>query len=337
LSVSKDSLTTCQDLRPGQSLPLVIRPAVERLNLVAWAEENRDVIDEKLRLHGGLLFRGFGIAAAEELERFIASSSGAPLEYTERSSPRSTVSGRIYTSTDYPERETIFLHNEQSYNINFPLKIYFLCATPAERGGETPIADCRRVLARIDPRIRERFAAQGYAYVRNFGAGLGLSWQDAFQTEDRQAVERYCQKSDIDLEWRSGQRLRTRQVRPAIVRHPRTGEEVWFNHATFFHVSTLAPAIREGLLAGVPEEDLPNNTYYGDGKPIEPEVMEALRGAYRAETMTFTWERGDVLMLDNMMVAHGRAPFTGPRKVVVGMAEPCSHHDLRPMAEGNPV
>jgi hypothetical protein len=115
--------------------------------------------------------------------------------------------------------------------------------------------------------------------------------------------------------------LSWRAVREPIRRHPRTGESIWFNHAAFFHVTTLDPLIRETFLAEFDEEDLPSNTYYGDDSKIEEPVLDAIREAYRRETVSTPWQIGDVLMLDNMLVAHGRSPYEGPRKVLVGMAD----------------
>jgi alpha-ketoglutarate-dependent taurine dioxygenase len=289
---------------------------------MTWAAAHRQLLEEKLHQHGGLLFRGFMLQGPEDLETFICAYSGGVLEYRERSSPRTAVRGNIYTSTDYPASYPIFLHNENSYQSEWPLRIFFFCRQPAVEGGETPIADCRKVLARIDPEIQERFANRNLMYVRNFGDGFGLSWQTVFQTSDKVQVEEHCREKDIQVEWKEGNRLRTRAVRPALATHPKTGELTWFNHATFFHVSTLEPAIRESLLAQFADSDLPANTYYGDGEPIEPEVMEQLREAYRLETVSFSWRKGDLLMLDNMLVAHGRAPFAGPREILVGMAAP---------------
>jgi alpha-ketoglutarate-dependent taurine dioxygenase len=193
--------------------------------------------------------------------------------------------------------------------------------TPPTQGGETPIADCRKVFERIDPKVRQRFIEKGWMLVRNFGDGLSLSWQSVFQTEDRSAVEAYCRQAGIETEWH-GDRLRARQVRRAVAQHPATGEMVWFNHAAFFHVSTLESSTREVLLAGLAEEDLPNNTYYGDGSPIELSALDEIREAYRIEMVSFAWQPGDILMLDNMLVAHGRNPYAGPRKILVAMSEP---------------
>lgn len=309
-------------LAPGQRLPLVLEAAVQSVDLVAWAADHRELIARRIRDHGGLLFRGFQVGEVGDFERFIETVSDQALEYRERSSPRTKVAGNVYTSTDYPAEQEIFLHNENSYQARFPQKIFFYCVTPATTGGETPIADCRKIYERIDPEVRQRFADAGWMYIRNFGDGLGLPWWTVFQTEDKAEVADHCRRHGIELEWKPDNRLRTRAVRPAIARHPDTGELIWFNHATFFHNTTLAPEIREVLLAEFAEEDLPTNTCYGDGAPIEPQVLDHLRQLYREETVSFPWQRGDVLMLDNLRVAHGRSPYSGPRKVVVGMAQP---------------
>ncbi len=329
VSVTSEALVKTSNLFPDADLPLLVEPAIPGgLDLKGWAAANREILREKLLHHGGILFRGFNLQGPEDLEAVIQAVSGESLEYRERSSPRTAVSGNIYTSTDYPPKYPIFLHNENSYQSQWPLKIFFLCTQPAQEGGATPIADCRRVLRHIDPEVRDRFGRQGWMYVRNFGDGFGLSWSTVFQTTDKARVEEHCRRNGIETEWKEGDRLRTRAVRPALARHPKTGEALWFNHATFFHVSTLEPDIRASLLEEFEEEDLPTNTFYGDGSPIEAEVMDHLRAAYRRETVSFPWQRGDLLMLDNMLVAHARAPYSGPRRVLVGMAEPVSREQV---------
>ena len=325
--LSGESLVKTAFLDPDRQLPLVIEPAAEGINLTDWVRDQRDDVAAKLDQYGAILFRNFKVGTTGDLEALLGAAFGAPLRYTERSSPRSQVAGNIYTSTDYPPTERIFLHNEQSYNLTFPTKIAFLCLKAAETGGETPIADSRRILARLQPDVRDRFVERGYMYVRNFGDGFGLDWREAFQTSDPAEVETYCRNNRIELEWREGGRLRTRQVRRVLARHPRNGQSTWFNHLTFFHVSTLPAHIREAMVRELGPEELPNNTYYGDGSPIEPEVLDHLRELYESETVSFPWQEGDILLLDNMLVAHARSPFTGSRKVVVGMADLASWDD----------
>lgn len=329
IKMSPEELVEIKPLIPGKNIPVLVQPIVDGMNLSSWAQTNKETIDTLLLNHRALLFRNFGVTSTDRFNQFInASSSGELLEYRDRSSPRHEVGDKIYTSTDYPAKHSIFLHNEGTYWLRWPLKIYFCCLTSPQQGGETPIADCRKIYDRIAPKIRERFIEKKILYVRNYNDGLGLDWQTVFQTTEKAKVEEYCRNNNIEFEWKDGERLRTRQVRQAVSKHPQTGENVWFNHATFFHVSTLEPTMREALLAKFKEEDLPNNTYYGDGSPIELSVLDELRDAYLQEKIAFTWQEGDVLMLDNMSVAHGREPFVGERKVVVGMAEPYSSNDI---------
>jgi len=311
-----------------QRLPLLIEPVLDGLNLIAWAKDHREEIEAHLLREGAILFRGFGKHSAAELEQFILAVSGVAMPYKERSSPRSQVEGHIYTSTEYPAHQSIFLHNENSYAQTWPLHLFFCCVKAAERGGETPIADTRRVFHRIDSTIRDRFREKQVLYVRNFGLGVGLPWSTVFQTTDPKEVEEYCRIAGYRVEWKSAERLTTRRLGPAFVKHPRTAELSWFNHAAFFHISTLDPAVRDALLLQFNEEDLPNNTYYGDGSSIEPSVLDEIREAYRQETMSFPWREGDILMIDNMLTAHGRSPYAGLRTILVGMTKPVSIEDL---------
>ena len=303
------------------SLPLIIKPENGHTDAAAWAARNREFIQKQLVHHGGILFRGFDIKTPKAFEQLCRAVSTELLEYNERSSPRTEVSPNVYTSTDYPASQSIFLHNENSYQQTFPRRIFFFCLTPAQTGGETPIADCRKVFQRISPEVRERFMDKGWMYVRNLGDGFGLPWRTVFQTEIPEVVERECRRKGIKVEWKDDERLRLSTVLPAVVKHPESGELSWFNHATFFHITTLDPVLRDVLLAEFDEEDLPTNTYYGDGSRIEPEVLAELRDAYAQETFSFPYEAGDVMLLDNMLTAHGRAPYSGPRKILVAMAD----------------
>jgi alpha-ketoglutarate-dependent taurine dioxygenase len=228
----------------------------------------------------------------------------------------------VYSSTEYPAHQHIPLHNEQSYARDWPMKIWFHCQFAAAQGGETPIADSRQVYQRIDAGIRRRFSERGLLYVRNYGNGLDVPWQRVFDTNEPAVVEAYCAAHAIAHEWTDDGELRTRQVAQAVAHHPRTHDPVWFNQAHLFHLSALEPSVREALLEAVDADQLPRNVYYGDGSAIEDSVLDEIRAVYAELQVVFPWQAGDVVMLDNMLVAHGRTPFTGARKVIVAMAEP---------------
>lgn len=290
--------------------------------LARWQAAERARIEGLLRVHGAVLLRGFEVRTLSSFREFAASFGHALLSYEFGSTPRSALSQGVYTSTEYPAHQHIPLHNEQSYTRSWPLKIWFFCERAAAEGGETPIADSRAIYQRIPARIRERFSARRLMYVRNYGAGLDVPWQQVFGTEDPAKVTRLCEERGIVAEWKGDGELRTREVAQAVAQHPHTGDAVWFNQAHLFHVSALSADVRESLLDIVEMEDLPRNVYYGDGAPIEESLLDEIRAVLGASKRMFPWQDGDVLMLDNMLVAHAREPFRGPRQVRVAMAEP---------------
>ncbi|MDW5330240.1 TauD/TfdA family dioxygenase [Plantactinospora sp. KLBMP9567] len=312
-----------------RGLPLMVTATVAGVDLRGWAADHRTDLEQWLHRHGAVLFRGFGPPSVPDFEAFFASLYPDLVAEHERSSPRSHVAGNVFTSTDHPADQRIYVHNEMSYSSTWPARLAFHCVAAPETGGQTPLADVREVYRLIDPAIRDRLVRRGVCYVRNYGDRFGLPWQTSFQTDDRARLEEYARQAGLTVVWRPDGGLRTRRTGPVTARHPVTGDVVWFNHATFFHVSTLEPTIRDGLLAELPEADLPTNSYYADGDPIEPEVLDHLRAAYERATVSFPWQAGDILLVDNMLVAHGRAPFTGARKVVVAMAQPVAEAETR--------
>ena len=299
--------------------PVVVTPTVPGVVLADWAGENRPWIEATLHQAGAILFRGFGVDDVDEFGRFMLEASGELLPYTYRSSPRTQVKGNVYTSTEYPAEEFIPFHTEMSYTSSWPMRIGFLSLIVAETQGETPIADSRRVYDRIPAAIREKFERLGVMYVRNYTPWMDLPWQNVFQAETREQVNEFCRETGIEAEWVEEDHLRTRQICQGVAVHPASGEKVWMNQAHLFHVTAQDPEVVEMLLEDG-EENLPRNTYFGDGSPITAEELQAVRDAYAAEALVFPWQTGDALLLDNMLMAHARSPFTGKRRVVVGMA-----------------
>jgi alpha-ketoglutarate-dependent taurine dioxygenase len=313
-------------------LPFEVRPRTD-VSLSTWARDHADTVTSWLHRYGAVLFRGFGVDA----ERFAGAATalaGAALPYRERSSPRTELTSGVYTSTDYPADQPIALHNENSYQRTFPARLVFGCLVAPEHGGATPLADCRRVLARLSDRTVAAFRERQVRYVRNYIDGVGLSWQEAFQETDPRQVERYCQAEQIEVRWFPDGRLCTEQVRPALAAHPHTNEPVWFNHAAFFHISGLDAPVREALVDQFGTERLPVHTTFGDGAEFDDDLLTEVRQAYAAETVAVPWQSGDVLLVDNLLTAHGREPYTGNRRIVVSMAGPLTRDDLPPIEEG---
>ncbi|MBL8150716.1 MAG: TauD/TfdA family dioxygenase [Blastocatellia bacterium] len=320
--VSATNLVKTSFLSVDQNLPLVVSPSVHEIDLAVWASSSLDFINQKLLEYGGILFRGFNIKGVADFEAFVKTVSKDILKYQERSTPRTELGNGIYTSTEYPSHQHIALHNEFSYAYTWPMKICFYCEQAPLEGGETPIADSRKVFQFISSKVRQAFIEKDVMYLRNYGVGIDLGWQEAFQTDRREDVEEYCRKAPIDFEWKDSGRLRTSQRRPSVIKHPKTEEMLWFNQTHLFHISNLSPEVQASMLNTFGVEDLPRNACFGDGTEIPLEMLEEVRLAYKQATVSFLWEVGDILLLDNMLVAHGRNPFIGERKILVAMSDP---------------
>jgi len=312
------------------TFPEVIEASQLQVEPLAWAAGNALLVAASLARVGAILFKRTSLDTPEKLEAFARLTSVEIPDFKEESSPRTSVKGHVATSTDYPHNLPIQFHSEYSYAHRWPMKLYFCCFRPPAVGGETPICDTRRVLANMKPATRNAFERAGVLYVRNYRANVGVSWQRAFRTEERRRVERICEEAGIEWEWRPEGVLRTRQSGEAIVPHPKTGEPVWFNHAFFFNVHALEPHDVRRLALSFPEDDpLSTNTFFGDGCPIGVEIVEELRSLYEQAAVRNRWDTGDLLLIDNMMSAHGRAAFKGKREILVVMADACPREALR--------
>ncbi|HEX7314773.1 MAG TPA: condensation domain-containing protein, partial [Pyrinomonadaceae bacterium] len=319
VAVKATDLVRTGRLEADERLPLVVEPAVAEVDLVGWARGNREAVESGLRKHGAILFRGFAARSAAAFEQFARATCGELFgDYGDL--PRDEVGGKIYSSTPYPNDKPILFHNESSHQSRWPMRIWFYCAQAASEGGETPIVDCRSVYANLDPSVREQFERKGLRYVRNFTDGLDVSWQEFFRTEERSIVEEKCRRAGAEYAW-SETGLRTSNFCRAVTAHPATGEQVFFNQVQLHHVSCLDAEVRASVTSLFSEEELPRNVYFGDGSPIPDEAVEHVSEVYRACAVNFPWREGDILMVDNMLVAHGRNPFAGPRKIMVAMGD----------------
>jgi alpha-ketoglutarate-dependent taurine dioxygenase len=298
----------------------LVQPKDRRVDLTAWAQGNREALQALLLQHKAILFRDFRFDDEDKVAEFVNAVT-LPVEYLYRSTPRTSVGKNIYTATEYPKAYAIPVHCENAYQRTWPMKLFFYCKQPAQRGGETPLADISAVTRQLRVDVKETFVRKQISYVRNLGSSIDLSWQTVFQTESKAEVEKYCRENDIGFLWKKDGTLRTSQTCPAMATHPSSGELLWFNQAHLFHISSLDESTREAMLDIFAVEDLPRNSYYGDGSTISDEHLDHIRATFDSCTMSFKWQRNDLLMVDNMQVAHGRTPFVGDRTVLVMMGE----------------
>ncbi|MFN6963687.1 MAG: TauD/TfdA family dioxygenase [Pyrinomonadaceae bacterium] len=300
------------------------RPALPAVPLVSRSFVSLSELDDEvffgIRSHllssGAVLIRGLRDVSVDDLAEFARRFAGRQLfGYTGGASPRRSLGPTgTYISTDYPPALAIPLHNELSYATAYPELLFFFCIAPPDAGGETTLGDGRRVLAEIDPYLVDEFKRRGIAYIRNLAsdAGSGCSWQDAFGTEDRWAVERICAGGRIEFKWLKDGSLRLEQQGPATTTHPLTGEEVWFNQAAGFYAGPAGDTSgRPRLACG----------FGDDGSPIPEAAIDHIRSVLRDNESPHRWEANDLVIVDNILAMHGRRPFgdLSERSIVLAM------------------
>jgi hypothetical protein len=290
------------------------------IDIAMWLRNQLDEVEARLTQSGALLLRGFGNITENKFRDVVSICCGDALKYVYRSTPRVDLGHNIYTATEYPPGLKIPFHCENAFQREWPLLLLFFCALPAEGGGGlTPLADVEKVTRRISGDIKRKFFDKKVMYIRNYNKDIDLPWQVVFQTESKGAVEVFCREREIDFEWTKNDNLRTRQVCQAFAKNQRTGTTVWFNQAHLFHPSSLDQRTRELLSEMYSEEDFPRNATYGDGSPLSEADLHQIRSAYEAEEVQFEWRKGDILLLDNMRIAHARTPYRGNRRVLAAM------------------
>jgi alpha-ketoglutarate-dependent taurine dioxygenase len=321
-----------------EQLPLVIQPSrtiSSKSEFFDLVSSQRAALKEKLAKYGGLLFRGFPLQTADDFAAFIRHlGTGKCVDYIGGDSPRNKIKDGVYTSTEAPPSIKIPLHNELSFVKYYPRHIYFFCEIPAPKGGETIIADARKVYESIDPAVKQRFIDKKIRYVScyyykskvmewlNKLAPSHKSWIQVFETDSKEDVEKKCQEHEFEYQWTKNGWLRISQVRPATTIHPETGETVWFNQAHLYDFSPKLLGTWRYIGAKLfycRKHTRLHEVYYADYSPIPRSDLYHVMDVLDAQTIAFPWQKGDALVLDNILAMHGRATFEGKRRVLAAM------------------
>ncbi len=303
-------------------LPLVAEPTDQNIDLVKWTKRNIDLIESVLLTEGSVLFRGFGSRSIESFRQFTDVPISEYMAYEFSLILRPKLSDSIYKTALIPPRYIMPLHNDCCAQRDWPMKIIFCCAVPAERGGETPLADCRKVYKRLTPEVRDKFATLGVMYIRHLPE---TELPYVFGSSSTSYIDAYCKRNDFDFEWDQQGGIHVCFVAQAVIEHPITAEMLWFNQAHSYLRSSY-PFVGEPRpiprpVAALPYERENYGSYanYGDGSPIDAGAIYEIHNAYMAEAVAFSWQKGDILLLDNMLMAHGRNHFAGEREILLAM------------------
>jgi alpha-ketoglutarate-dependent taurine dioxygenase len=314
----------------SSALPLEVdhqsgRPAILRVDAdgpaTTWAAEYRDRLRATINLHGSVLVRGLHLNDVTEVGSVVRALAPDVVTDLEAFAAREEHADGLYSSSTWPAKQQMCMHHELSYRLDVPGLMMFACLVPPDEGGAIPVADSAAVLDALPRDLVERFEREGWMLARSYTEDFGLSVAEAFGTDDRADVERYCRDNRIELEWQDDGDLRTRQRRNAVVQHPVNGRRCWFNQIAFLSEWTMKSEVREFMVDMYGDDGLPFNTRFGNGDPIGEDVVQVINDTYDANTVSEPLQSGDLLLVDNIGTAHSREPYEGPREVVVAMAD----------------
>lgn len=293
--------------------------------LIDWYNSNRKLIDREILRAGTVLIKGANINSVARFEQFTGGIAPKFRDYVDGNYPRKNLQGHVYISTEYDPNYDITMHNELSYSFKWPSMLFFACVVPPGKGGETPLADSRKIVREMNPNLLKEFETRNVRYIRNLhgGDGMGPSWQQTFDTTDPKKVEMHCENIQTKFYWKENGGLKLESIRPATRLHPVTKEKVWFNQVDQYHPSHFPEDIYEGLimLAEGNVEELPLYVSWGDGGEINESVIKEVMDTIDRVVVIRPWEEGDFVAVDNMLVAHGRKAYQGDRKIIVAMAD----------------
>ena len=295
-----------------------------------WAAAHKDALRAAVAEHGSVMVRGLELRDAAEVNAVFRQLSNGLMIEREAFASRRIYSDGVYSSATWPANQPMCMHHELSYTLEFPGLMLFACLSAPTRGGATAVSDSRAVLNALPADLVTRFERDGWMLTRSYNDEIGASVAEAFGTDDRSTVEAYCRANGIGFEWQPDGGLHTWQRRSAVVHHPVTGQRCWFNQIAFLNEWTIDPEVREYLVEMYGADGLPFNTWFGNGDPIDADVVLLLNQIYEANTVREPWQAGDLMLVDNIRTAHSREAYEGPREVLVGMADPVRLADCSP-------
>lgn len=312
----------------GSTFPLVLEcgnSAASQSDVWEWVADHRDELQRKAREHGAILFRGFPLQTAEDFDQFVASFQFANFPYLESLSNaiRINYTPRVFSANEAPSEVSIYLHHEMAQTPIFPGKLFFFCLQPAEFGGATPLCRSDVLYSAIETKLPEfahRCEQLGLHYTsvmpssNDASSGMGRSWQSTLAAEDQAAAEARLQSLGYHWEWLPDGCLRATTPLLPAVREVAPGRKTFFNQ--------LIAAFRGWKDS---RNDPSKSITWGDGTALDP--SEVLQVAEMAEELTFDipWQAGDVALVDNFVVMHGRRTFQGKRKVLASLADAQTH------------
>jgi len=267
---------------------------------------DKEEIIKLFKSSGFLLIRGFDIDT-EQFKKFTASLSTEFMPYIGGAyNQREAINGdkTVLSVTGANLRYAVPLHGEMYYTKNKPSLLWFYCATPPLSGGETTVCDGIQVYQKLSDSTKELFHTKRLKYIRSYPKFM---WQEIYKTDDLNIVKRICQENDTYLKVdEKDHSITTEFVTYAITESGK--------HKAF--INNILPVIAQEYVQGLQSSIV----RFEDGLKIPDDVIFELKDVTDKLTLPIAWQKGDILMIDNTRLLHGRKSFSdNQREIYVRM------------------
>ncbi len=302
------------------SFPYIALAPATQVEPLNWITENREHLLQEVESVGAVLLREFALSSDNDFDAAIRQFQLPAFTYEESLSNavRKNRTDRVFTANEAPPEIEIFLHHEMAQTPLYPSKLFFFCEKAAASGGATPLCRSDLLWSAIQSDM-PKFAADcrdkavKYTNVMPLAAdaksGQGRSWKSTLSCETAAAAEARLQALNYSWIWQEDGSLRvTTPVLPAV-RQRHSGIEVFFNQL-------IAAFMGWKDSRNIAEKSV----CFGDDSEITDADMERVVSLSEQFTYDLQWQNGDMAIVDNFLVMHGRRPFQGERKVLASLA-----------------
>ena len=305
-----------------EAFPLVYQWKVSpenRKSFSDWLESSRSLLLDELSRHGAILIRNAPVMDPQDFDRVVQTFRLDNFAYRNSLSNavRKNITERVFTANEAPAEVAIYLHHEMAQTPYYPSKLFFFCEQAAESGGETPLCRSDVLLAGLEREIPDfvnRCRELGVCYTNvmpadnDAASGQGRSWQSTLRVAGKKEAESRLKELGYSWQWLSDDNLKVTTRPLPAVRTLEDGRQVFFNQ--------IIAAWRGWQDA---RNDANRSITFGDGSSMTVDHLEHLLALSDSLTFHLPWNTGDVALLDNFLVMHGRNPFSGRRRVLASL------------------